>query len=76
MEDGMDEETLRERSKTSASNAFAACELSLSNSAVGLRIPTPPYINISGTSSWFECCSALTRLSLPRLRRVHCKASR
>lgn len=50
-EDGMDKETLCERSKTSASNAFATCVLSLEKSTTGLRIPTPPYINISGTSS-------------------------
>ena len=46
----MDEETLRETSKVNASKAFAVCVRSLDNSTAALKIPTPPYINISGTS--------------------------
>ncbi|KAF8556749.1 hypothetical protein OG21DRAFT_1482810 [Imleria badia] len=47
---GMDEETLLETSKTNANNAFADCALSLGKSTAGLRIPMPPYINISDTN--------------------------
>lgn len=49
--DDIDEETLRERSKINASNAFAASVLSLDRSTAGLNIPISPYINISGTSA-------------------------
>ncbi|KAI9459554.1 hypothetical protein HD554DRAFT_2081784 [Boletus coccyginus] len=45
----MDKETLRETSKVNASKAFAVCVRSLDNSTAGLKIPTPPYINISVT---------------------------
>ena len=34
---------------------------SLDKSTGGHKIPTPPYINISGTSSRFECFLALMR---------------
>ena len=54
-EDGMGSEMVRERSKMNASNAFAASVVSLDKSTAGHKIPTPPYINISGTSSRFEC---------------------
>ena len=47
---GTDEETLRETSKVNASKAFAVCVRSLDNSTTALKIPTPPYINVSGMS--------------------------
>lgn len=46
---GMNEETLRETSKMNAGNAFGDCVLSLGKSTAALKIPTPPYINVSGT---------------------------
>ncbi|KAF8552617.1 hypothetical protein OG21DRAFT_103128 [Imleria badia] len=50
----MDEETLRETSEVNASNAFAACVLSLDKSTAALKIPTPPYINISVSRGYEE----------------------
>ena len=60
---GMDEETLRETSKMNASNAFAASVLSLDKSTAGLKIPTPPYINISGAKFLIR---ALFRINVPQ----------
>ena len=54
-ENDMGSEMVRERSQMNASNAFAASVVSLDKSTAGHKIPTPPYMNISGTSSRFEC---------------------
>ena len=52
-ERGVDEETLRERSKVNATKSFAANVSSLGKSTAPLGIPTPRYIGISGTNPPF-----------------------
>lgn len=53
-EAGVDAETLCERSKVNATKSFAASVSSLDRSTARLRIPTPPYIGISGMNPAFE----------------------
>lgn len=64
----IDEETLQTKSQVDANKDFqTACVDSLERLTVELGIPKLSYITVSGTRSWFPCCSALTCLSPPWL---------
>jgi hypothetical protein len=62
-EEDMAEDTLRETSRMNPSNAFAASVLCLDKSTATLKIPTPPYINISVSRGYEESIAILVDMT-------------